>query len=168
MIFRKVGIEVKANNFRRRIIATVLGASLLCGVPIAPTYASAEDASDFKSMLDAHNTKFKVFSVVQGQEAYEYRGLGSSVKSLGLVRTDGSWRFHGCPDDTWRYFGLTNFDANENDGVGTYDRFQKAVEDNRAACDASLQSIVDTATKQQWNRSMEALVADEAALSTAA
>lgn len=164
MIFRKVGLGVKANNFRRRIIATVLGASLLCGVPIAPTYASAEDASNFQSMLDAHNAKFKTFSVVKGLEAYEYRGLGSSMKSLGFFRVDGSWRFHGCPDDTWKYFGLTNFDAEENDGVGTYDRFQKAVEDNRAACDASLQSIVDEATKQQWNPSMEALVSDKAAL----
>ena len=167
MIFRKVGIEVKASNLRRRIIATVLGASLVGTVPIASAQTSTGTVSNFQSMLDAHNAKFGEFSYVHGKERQPFGSSLSSALSLGAFTSDASWPFYGCPDDSWDFAKLTNYDADKNSGVGTRDRYKQALEKNRADCDASLQRIVDAAGKQTWSASMEALAKEDAALTRA-
>lgn len=158
---------MNANNFRRRIIATVLGVSLVGIVPIAPAQASTGAVSDFQLMLDAHNNKFKVWSYVHGREMKSYSSSLVGFLSLGMVSTEASWPFYGCPDDSWRFSKMTNYDEireAETGGVGTLDRYKQALEKNRTDCAASLQRIADAADKQNWSPSMEALAKEDAAL----
>lgn len=160
MIFRKVGIGVKANNLRRRIIATVLGVSLVGAIPIAPAHAIAEEASNFQTMINAHNAEFERFSTVHGRERKPY---GSSASLF--ITSGAEWPFYGCPDDSWDFAKLTNYDAGEKTGgVGARDRYMQALEKDRADCAASLQRIVDAASKQAWTPSMEALTSKDAVL----
>lgn len=113
---------------------------------VSPAHAE----TDFKAMIEAHNTKFDHWDQLLGKENAAILFTGTRQKTV-------THYVFGCPSGTWTFKGATNFDAADNGGVGFADRLQAKVAENREACLESRKAIVAAAEKESWSPAMEVL-----------